>query len=140
MRRTLICLGALTLMLGTATTADAQIITNLEQERQLRWPGTIPYDGEPFMQRYNYGTRGMFFLNGNSFELHYLDYLDRADRAKKFGYAMPVDPFFAEPLEEVIVPPGQAFPPPPAVIPGESMVVPAQPAVRIFGGFGRRWR
>lgn len=75
----------------------AQVITSTEIERGLRYRGTTPYDGEPYTQRYSYGTGATFFLNGNAAQLRYLDYLDRADRAEKFGYPMPADPFFEAP-------------------------------------------
>ncbi len=92
----------------------AQVITSAEIERGLRYPrGSTPYDGEPFMQRYNYYPGAILYLNGNAAELRYLDYLDRADRAQKFGYRMPADPF-------------------------ENPVPQVQPAVRfgIGGGYG----
>ena len=44
------------------------------------------------------------YLNGNSAQLRYLDYLDRADRAQKFGYRPPVDPYFDVPPQEQTYP------------------------------------
>ncbi len=124
MRRTCLCLGILVVTLGITQPIRAQVMTNTEQERNARYPYSLPYDGEPYTQRYNYGTRGMFYFNGNARQLYYLDYLDRADRAKKFGHAMPVDPFFPEPPEEGVAQPIEAAPP-----------VVVAPPVRVFGGF-----
>ena len=96
---------------------QAQVITNAEIERGLRFPGTTSYDGEPYTQRYSYGLGAApVYINGNSRYLSYLDYLDRADRAEKFGYRMPIDPYF----EEV-------------------QPVPVEPTVRAGFGFGL-WR
>lgn len=90
----------------------AQVITSAEIDRGLRYPHSAPYDGEPFTQRYSYGSSASFFLNGSAQNMYYLDYLDRADRAEKFGYRMPVDPFEVPPT------------------------VPTYPAVRYGIGFG----
>jgi len=89
--------AALIVFLSTMQTAHAQI-TSAEIERGLRFPGTRAYDGEPFTQRYSYGTYSpQIYIGGNASHLYYLDYLDRADRAEKFGYRMPVDPYFEAP-------------------------------------------
>ena len=87
----------------------AQVITNAEVERGLRFRGTPAWDAEPYTQRYSYGmANAPIYLNGNPRMLYYLDYLDRADRAEKFGYPMPIDPFF-----ETVEP--APAPPPPSV-------------------------
>lgn len=89
---------SLFVFLGAMQTVQAQVITNAEVERGLRFPGTRAYDGEPYTQRYSYGlATAPIYLNGSATYLHYLDYLDRADRAAKFGYPMPVDPYFETP-------------------------------------------
>jgi hypothetical protein len=81
-----------------ATCVQAQVITNAEIERGLRFRGTPSYDGEAYTQRYSYGLGAApFYINGDSRQLYYLDYLDRADRAEKFGYCMPIDPYFEAP-------------------------------------------
>lgn len=138
--RTVACLGALALILGLPHLGHAQTMTNLEAERAARWPGSIPYDFEPYTQRYSYGTFGMFYLNGNPRALHYLDYLDKADRAYKFGYKMPADPYFYRPFDqaEVIVVP--ATPVPGAEQPGEpqAWTAPTPQPVRGFGILRRR--
>jgi hypothetical protein len=92
-------LGVILIVFGaSATSVEAQAITNAEIERGLRFRGTPSYDGETYTQRYSYGLGAApFYLNGDSRQLYYLDYLDRADRAEKFGYRMPVDPYFEAP-------------------------------------------
>ncbi len=64
-----------------------------EAERALR-PGTyVPYEGAPFSHRYNYEPGSFLYYGLNGRNLSYLEYLDRVDRAEKFGYRMPPDPF-----------------------------------------------
>lgn len=65
-----------------------------EAERGLR-PGVYypPYDGAPFSHRYHYGTGSALFFGADPGYLTYMDYLDRYDRAVKFGYRIPPDPF-----------------------------------------------
>jgi hypothetical protein len=110
-------LGAALLLSAGSQSIQAQVITNAEVERGLRFRGTPSYDGESITARYAYGLwTAPVYLNGNSRYLYYLDYLDRADRAEKFGYRMPIDPYF-----EAVQP------------------VPTQPAVRAGLGFGL-WR
>jgi hypothetical protein len=85
----------------SASLAQAQVITNAEIERGLRFRGTPSYDGESYTQRYSYGLGlAPLYLNGDARQLYYLDYLDRADRAEKFGYRMPIDPYFEAPPPE----------------------------------------
>jgi len=88
--------AALLVFAGGASFAQAQVISDSYIERGLTYPGVRSFEGEPYTQRYSYGTGAFIFLNGNSSQLRYLDYLDRADRARKFGYAMPIDPYFPE--------------------------------------------
>jgi hypothetical protein len=105
---------------GAAQTVQAQVITNGEIERGLRFRGPA-YDGESYTARYSYGLGAApIYLNGDARQLYYLDYLDRADRAHKFGYRMPIDPYFETPIEEVAGP--------------EVIAVPARGY--IGGGFG----
>src|SRR5262249_13459744 len=103
-----LCAG-LAVFAATAPTVHAQVITNGEIERGLRFPGSA-FDREPYTQRYSYqlGTAPIY-LNGNARALWYLDYLNRADRAEKFGYAMPIDPYFEEPAPAGVAPAGRAY-------------------------------
>jgi hypothetical protein len=119
--------AALLLVLGATQLAQAQVITDGNIENGLRFPGTPTFGwGEPYTQRYSYTTGAYIFINGDSRQIRYLDYLDRADRARKFGYAMPVDPYFPE---EVIVD-GQVVQAPPP---------PPPPAGRNYIGGGLGW-
>ncbi len=107
--KTLSLCAALVVLCGFTTTVHAQIITNGEIERGVRFRGPA-YDGEPYTQRYNYGLGAApLYLNGDARVLWYLDYLDRADRAEKFGYAMPIDPYFDGPPPAQTVPAGRIF-------------------------------
>ena len=115
--------AALLVLAGAFQSANAQIITNAEVERGLTFRGTTPFDGETYTQRYSYGLGAAnVYMNGDSRRLYYLDYLDRVDRAEKFGYCKPVDPFLYAP------------PPPPTVT--ESQV---QGSIGISSGIGF-WR
>jgi hypothetical protein len=57
-------------------------------------PNTYFYDSAPFTHKYNYNAAGILYLNGNPRQLYYADYLDRFQRALKFGYPIPRDPYF----------------------------------------------
>ena len=101
--------AALVVFAAAVPNLHAQIITNGEIERGVRSRGPA-YDGESWTARYNYGL-GItpVYINGNARALWYMDYLDRADRAEKFGYAMPIDPYFEEPPPHAIAPPGRTY-------------------------------
>ncbi|MCI0460020.1 MAG: hypothetical protein L0Z62_23965 [Gemmataceae bacterium] len=88
-----VCAVALSLWALTAAPANAQVFSSGEIERGLRPGPSIPYDGAGFSHRYNYRTEGILYLNGSSRPLHILDYYDRLDRAERFGYRLPPDPF-----------------------------------------------
>ncbi len=120
--------AAVLLVAGAAQIAHAQVITDANTERGLRYPGTPNFDGEPWTQRYAYGTGGIFYLNGDARQLWNLDYRDRLDRAKKFGYPKPADPY------------GEVLPPPHPVEP--IPVAEPAPAPRHFlgGGLIDWWR
>jgi hypothetical protein len=76
-----------------------------DYERGLR-PGVLtPYDGIPYTQRYSYDTGSpVFYLNMSSQykrDLLYQDYLDKLDRAHKFGYKIPQDPYVSGAADRV---------------------------------------
>src|SRR5262245_35463126 len=73
--------------------ASAQVLTNGDIERGLSFGAHQPYDGIPWPQRYNYGTSAFFYPFGSSKNLYVMDYYDKLERAEKFGYAPPPDPF-----------------------------------------------
>src|SRR5947208_1534885 len=73
--------------------AAAQVISGAEVSRGLG-PGVyIPYDGATVTQRYNYYPGAFLYFNGSARQQHTLDYLDRLDRAERFGYRPPPNPF-----------------------------------------------
>lgn len=89
------CFCALAFLAGAAQLARAQVITSGTIERGLSFSGPISNGYVPFSERYFYGTGPYIYINGDAQRLRYLDYLDRVERAEKFGYAMPADPFQA---------------------------------------------
>ena len=115
MKTSSLCLSAI-VFITTSQLTHAEVITNEEIERGLRIPNTTPYDGLNYTQRYSQSMGAAnVYLNGNAQQLWNIYYQDRAERAAKFGYAMP---------KEYEMTPQPAF-----------------PAVRAFfvgGGFG--WR
>jgi hypothetical protein len=93
-------------------TAGAQVFSNAEIERGLR-PGVyVPYDGAPLSQRYAYQTGGFLYFGGSARQLYLMDYLDRLDRAERFGYRAPPDPFGRAPVHRAPGPPCCDPPPP----------------------------
>lgn len=64
-----------------------------EYERRTRPGYNVPFDGAPYTQVYNYETGSFLYPGMNPRQLIYQEYLDRVDRAYKFGYRMPADPF-----------------------------------------------
>lgn len=81
-------------ILCAANTAHAQVIIyGGDFERGLRPGYNIPSNGEPFSHRYGYSTdMSSFYFGGGpnaGWLLGYLEYLDRQDRAAKFGYQPP---------------------------------------------------
>ena len=79
--------------------AQAQIYSSGgDFERYLRPGYNIPSDGEPFSHRYGYSTGMSSYYFGHArWQLGYLEYLDRQDRAEKFGYCPPWDPCYEFP-------------------------------------------
>jgi hypothetical protein len=91
--RALLGAAALACWAGSPAVAGAQVFSNAEMERGL-WPGVyVPYDGAPLTQRYAYQTGGILYFGGSARQLYLMDYFDRRDRAERFGYRPPPDPF-----------------------------------------------
>jgi hypothetical protein len=88
---------------------QAPVITSAEIERGLSISGPASNGYVPLSHRYFYGTGPYIYLNGDPRMLTYLDYLDRADRAQKFGYRMPLDPFFEAPAPVIVYPEVQGY-------------------------------
>ena len=76
-----------------------------DYERGLRSGVLTPYDGINSRQRYSYDTGSpVFYLNMSSQykrDLLYMDYLDKLDRAHKFGYKIPQDPYYSGEADRV---------------------------------------
>jgi hypothetical protein len=80
--------------LALAAPCRAQGIYGGEFERAMRPGAYVPYDGMPFSHRYGYEIGPVFYLNGNASRYTYLEYLDRLDRAERFGYRIPDPPVY----------------------------------------------
>ena len=65
-----------------------------EYDRQLQPGAVTPYDGAPFSERYGYYAGPMLYLGTGYDHFVYMDYLDRLERAEKFGYRIPDPPAF----------------------------------------------
>src|SRR5581483_6273062 len=96
------------------------------------------YQSAPFTHKYNYNTGGIINFNGSTFQTTYFDYLDRFDRALKFGYPIPRDPSL-KPRPPYIGPDGTVVvdPADPNTDPADILPSPP-PAPRRFGLL-RRW-
>jgi len=96
-RRAAAALAALLCLAGTASVSRAQFFIGWgEYDRQLQPGAVIPYDAAPFSERYNYYAGPAFYLGGGNYydNFVYMDYLDRLDRAQRFGYRRPAPPPF----------------------------------------------
>jgi hypothetical protein len=85
-------MAALGLWLVVVGPCRAQSIGGGEFERAMRPGPYVPYEGEPFSHRYGYDQGPVFYLNGDAGRMYYLEYLDRLDRAERFGYPPPAPP------------------------------------------------
>ena len=93
--RAVACAAVLVVWIGTTNPCRGQALGGGESERALRTQGMrVPYDGESFSQRYNFATGSFLFLNQDPRTLWWADYFDRVDRAEKFGYCCPPEPWF----------------------------------------------
>ena len=96
-RRAAAALAALVLGAGLAPASHADVFIGWrEYDRQLQPGAVTPYDGAPFSERYGYYAGPAFYLGtaGSYEHFVYMDYLDRLDRAEKFGYRIPAPPAF----------------------------------------------
>jgi hypothetical protein len=82
-------------MWAGATTAHAQFfIGSGGYDRQLQPGAVVLHDGEPFSHRYGFYAGPSSYFVGDANQLLYMDYLDRLDRAERFGYRLPPPPAF----------------------------------------------
>lgn len=96
-RRALAALAALLFCAGASSVSRAGFFIGWgEYDRQLQPGAVIPYDGAPFSERYGfYAGPSFYYGSGNYYNnFLYMDYLDRLDRAEKFGYRRPLPPAF----------------------------------------------
>ncbi len=134
--------SALGALLTIASVAPAQsppqtVLSNREIEWGLTYPGPAATGVVSQAERYSYNTGSFIYVNGDRNRMIYLDYLDRADRAAKFGYRMPVDPFFPPTPPFASLPagaPAAEFPPAPQAVPEATVIS----GGGIFGFFRRR--
>jgi len=86
------CLAGLVVLACANVTASAQSFGDLSAIPRVYGPGARVVNDEPFSHRYNYGVSPQLYFNGNARDLWYQDYLDRLDRAERFGYCPPAGP------------------------------------------------
>lgn len=60
-------------------------------------PGARIGNDEPFSHRYFYGVSPQLYFNGDARQMWYQDYLDKVDRAERFGYDPPARPKYGYP-------------------------------------------
>ena len=85
-------LAALSGLLGAAAPCHAQALWGGEVQRAFSPGAYVPYDGASFTHRYSYPPQTNLFFNMDSRRIAYLDYIDRLDRAERFGYEKPLPP------------------------------------------------
>jgi hypothetical protein len=85
-------LAGLAVLACVSGSADAQSIGDLSAIPRVYGPGARVVNDEPFSHRYGYGVGPQLYFNGNARDLWYQDYLDRLDRAERFGYCPPSGP------------------------------------------------
>ncbi len=96
-RRAAAALAALLLWGGASSVSRAQFFIGWrEYDNQLQPGAVVPYNGAPYSERYNYYAGPAFYLGTGNYYDHivYMDYLDRLDRAQRFGYRIPAPPPF----------------------------------------------
>jgi hypothetical protein len=121
--RALLGAAALTCWAVLPAAAGHPMFWNAEMERGM-WPGVyVPYDGAPLTERYAYQTGGILYLNGNVRQIYLMDYFDRRERAEKFGYRPPLDPFCRPPVQHY--PYQQIQPAPQAPVHSDPALAPA---------------
>ena len=91
-------LAGLFVLACALNTASAQSFGDVGNIPRIYGPGARMGNDEPFSHRYNFGVSPQFYLNGDARQMWYQDYLDRLDRAERFGYCPPSGPrYWPEP-------------------------------------------
>jgi hypothetical protein len=65
-----------------------------EYDKQLLPGAVVPYQQEPFSLRYGYYAGPAFYLTFGRYasKWDYVEYIDRVERAERFGYRIPAPP------------------------------------------------
>jgi hypothetical protein len=88
-------LSAAVVWAGGAAVGRAGVFIGWSGYDQQLAPGATTFrDGQPFSHWYNYDPGPSFYLGMDYNHFLYMDYLDRLDRAEKFGYRIPDPPAF----------------------------------------------
>ncbi len=85
-------LAAFAGLLGSAAECHAQAIWGGEVERAFSPGAYVPYGGADYVHRYEYARPHFLYFNMDPSRIAYLDYIDRLDRAERFGYRKPLPP------------------------------------------------
>ena len=88
------CVAAFLFWAGTPVAHAGVFIGWGEYDRALQPGASVPYDGAPFSHRYGFYAGPSFYYGTGYDHIAYMDYLDRLDRAEKFGYRIPAPPAF----------------------------------------------
>jgi hypothetical protein len=84
--------AALSGVLALPASSRAQAIWGSDLESGFRPGASARFDGDPFSHRYNYYAGPVFYPGMDAQRLWNLYYLDRLDRAERFGYRPPPPP------------------------------------------------
>jgi hypothetical protein len=84
----LIALISLSLLPGAARAQAAFTDGTIEWGLRPDVP-RLPRDGMNYQEWYNYNVGAPLMLGANPSQLWYMYYMDRIDRAQRFGYALP---------------------------------------------------
>ncbi len=90
--------AALGCLLALPTVGQAQSWWGGDLERGFRPGAAALHDGAPFSHRYHYYAGPVFYPGMDAQRLWNLYYLDRLDRAERFGYRPPPPPPVVRPL------------------------------------------
>jgi hypothetical protein len=83
---------ALFVVCASSSVARAQSIGDISNIPRVYGPGARMANDEPYSHRYLYSISPQLYFNGDARQMWYQDYLDRLDRAERFGYCPPSGP------------------------------------------------